>query len=73
MEGHRICIDMRGANEAIEREKHPISIIEEVLHDLNGSTVFRKLDLKWGFHQVELYAAELRQITSFITHIVTRG
>ena len=50
----RVCVDMRRANEAIERERHPIPTIEEVLHDLNGSTVFSKLDLKWGFHQVEL-------------------
>ncbi|XP_068742404.1 uncharacterized protein [Montipora capricornis] len=63
----RICVDMRRANEAIERESHPIPTNEEVLHDLNESTVFSKLDLKWGFHQVELYA-ESRQITTFITH-----
>ena len=58
---------MRRANEAIERERHPIPTIEEVLHDLNGSTVFSKLHLKWGFHQVEL-DAESRQIATFITH-----
>ena len=63
----RICVDMRRANEAIERERHPIPTIEEVLHDLNGSTVFSKLDLRWGFHQVEL-DPESRQITTFITH-----
>ena len=50
----RICVDMRRAKSAIERERHPIPTIEEVLYDLNGSTVFSKLDLKWGFHQVEL-------------------
>ena len=60
-------MDMRRANEAIERERHPIPTIEEVLHDLNGSTVFSKLDLKWGFHQVEL-ETESRRITTFITH-----
>ena len=58
---------MRRANEAIERERHPIPTIEEVLHDLNGSTVFSKLDLKWSFHQVEL-ETEWRRITTFITH-----
>ena len=61
-----ICVDVRRANEAIERERHPIPTIEEVLHDLNGSTVFSKLDLKWGFHQVEL-DAESRLITTCIT------
>ena len=45
----RICVDMRKANSAIERERHPIPTIEEVLYNLNGSTVFSKLDLKWGF------------------------
>ena len=63
----RICVDMRRANEAIVRECQPIPTIEEVLYDLNGSTVFSKLDLKWGFHQIEL-EAELREITTFDTH-----
>nr|XP_058967969.1 uncharacterized protein K02A2.6-like [Pocillopora verrucosa] len=63
----RICVDMRRANGAIERERHPIPTIEEVLHDLNGSTVFSKLDLRWGFHQIEL-DEESRQITTFVTH-----
>ena len=62
----RVCVDMRRANEAIERERHPIPTIEEVLHDLNGSTVFSKLDLKWGFYQVELETES--RVTTFITH-----
>ena len=37
------------------------------MYDLNGSTVFSKLDLKWGFHQIEL-EAESREITTFVTH-----
>jgi len=64
----RICVDMRRANEAIERERHPIPTIEEVLHDLNGATVFSKLDLHWGFHQIQL-DEESRQKTTFVTHI----
>ena len=63
----RVCVDVRRANEAITRERHPIPTIEEVLYDLNGSTVFSKLDLKWGFHQVEL-EEESREITTFVTH-----
>ena len=44
----RLCVDMRRANEAIQRERHPIPTIDEVLLDMNQSTVFSKLDLKWG-------------------------
>ena len=29
----RVCVDMRRANEAIERERHSIPTNEEVLHD----------------------------------------
>ena len=63
----RECIDMRRANKAIVRERHPIPTIEEILYDLNGSTVFSKFLLKWGFHQVEL-EEESREITTFVTH-----
>ena len=44
---------MRRANEAIIRERLPIPTVDEVLEELNGSTVFSKLDLRHGFHQVE--------------------
>ena len=63
----RVCVDMRRANEAIVRERHPIPTVEELLHDLNGSTVFSKIDLKWGFHQI-LLSEESCHITTFVTH-----
>ncbi|PFX23104.1 Uncharacterized protein K02A2.6 [Stylophora pistillata] len=63
----RVCVDMRRINGAIKRVRHPIPTIEEVLYDLNGSTVFSKLDLKWGFLQVEL-ETKSRRIKTFITH-----
>ena len=63
----RVCVDMRRANEAIVRERHPIPSVEELLHRLNGSTMFSKLDLKWGFHQITL-DKESRNITTFVTH-----
>ena len=50
----RLCVDLRRANEAIVRERLPIPTVDEILESLNGSTVFSKLDLGWGFHQIEL-------------------
>ena len=62
----RICVDMRCADQAIVRERQPIPR-EEVLQDLNGSTVFSRVDLKWRFYQI-LLAEESRHVTKFVTH-----
>ena len=64
----RICVDMRAANKAIKRVKHPMPTIHELIHDLNGSKVFSKLDLNQGYHQVELHP-ESRYVTTFSTHM----
>ena len=63
----RLCVDMRKANEAVKRERYPIPTTEEVLQDLNQSTVFSKLDIKMAYHQLEI-DDESREITTFMTH-----
>ena len=63
----KLCVDMRRANEAVLLERHPIPTVDEVLQNMNQSTVFSKLDLKWGFHQIKL-AEESRGITTFTTN-----
>ncbi len=64
----RVCVDMRQANRAIVRERHPIPTIDEVIQRMNGSTVFSKLDLRSVFHQLEL-EEESRGITTFSCHL----
>ena len=56
---------------AIVRERLPIPTIYEVLESLNGSGVVLTLDLRWGFHQIEL-DPESRDITAFATHGIFR-
>ena len=48
----RLCVDMRRANKSIVRERWPIPTVDEVFESLNGSTVFSKLELRCGFHQI---------------------
>lgn len=48
----RICVDMRRANEAVERENHPLPTIEDFLPSLAKAKVFSRLDVKNAFHQV---------------------
>lgn len=66
----RICVDMSKANTAIERERHITPTVDDIIHELNGATVFSKLDLTSGFHQLEL--PDSRYITTFTTHLGLR-
>ena len=63
----RLCVGMRRANAAIVRERHPIPTVEEVLQEMDNSKIFSKLDLRWGYHQIELEKSS-RAITTFVTH-----
>ena len=60
----RICLDMRQANRAILREKHPVPTVEETLQEISEAKVFSKLDLNMAFHQIELHP-DSRDITTF--------
>uniref|UniRef100_A0A224Z9X1 RNA-directed DNA polymerase n=1 Tax=Rhipicephalus zambeziensis TaxID=60191 RepID=A0A224Z9X1_9ACAR len=64
----RICIDMRVVNTAIQRERHLCPTVDDIIVALNGATVFSNLDLKNGYHQLELDAPS-RQLTTFSTHV----
>lgn len=67
----RLCVDMRGPNKAILRERHITPTIEDVLSDLKCAKFFSKLDLNQGYHQLTL-AEESRYITTFSTHVGLR-
>lgn len=63
----RVCMDMQMANQAIVRERYPMSTIDDLIHTLNGATFFSKLNLRSGYHQL-LLSPESRYITTFATH-----
>ena len=63
----RICVDMRRANKAITCERYPTPTVDDLIYTLNGATVFSKLDLQSGYHQIML-APQSRYITTFATH-----
>ena len=49
----RLCIDYRGLNQVTVKNKYAIPRIDELLVDrLHGSSIFTKIDLKWGYYQI---------------------
>lgn len=63
----RLCVDLREVNKAIVVDKFPLPDIGELFSELEGSTVFSKMDLASAYHQLEL-DEESRDLTAFITH-----
>ena len=64
----RMCVDMTEPNKAIQRIRHVVPTVEDIRYQVNGAKIFSKLDLKNGYHQLEL-AEESRNITTFSTHL----
>ena len=58
---------MRMANQAIKQERHLMPTAEDLIHTFNGATVFSKLNLRSGYHQL-MVAPASRHITTFATY-----
>ncbi|XP_064629303.1 uncharacterized protein K02A2.6-like [Lineus longissimus] len=64
----RLCMDMRRVNEAIVRERHPIPTMDEILQGMSKSNKFSKLDLRWGYHQLELHVESRKAMTFAVSN-----
>ena len=62
----RLCIDFTKLNESVKRENYPLPTTDQLLAQLDGATLFTKLDCVNGFHQIEL-DEKSQELTTFIT------
>jgi hypothetical protein len=62
----RMCIDYRSLNEVTIKNKYPLPIIEDLFNQLRGASVFSKIDLRSGYHQLIIRPSDIPK-TTFIT------
>jgi len=57
----RLCVDYRQLNKMTIKNKYPLPRIDDLMDQLHGSSVFSKIDLRSGYHQILVKADDVQK------------
>ncbi|GJU78135.1 putative reverse transcriptase domain-containing protein [Tanacetum coccineum] len=60
----RMCIDYRELNKLTVKNRYPLPRIDDLFDQLQGSSVYSKIDLRSGYHQLRVREKTFRRLPS---------
>ena len=57
----RLCVDYRQLNKMTVKNKYPLPKIDDLFDQLKGASVFSKIDLRSGYHQLRIKDVDVHE------------
>jgi hypothetical protein len=59
----RMCVDYRSFNEVTIKNKYSLPRIKDLFDQMRGATIFSKIDLRSGYHQLKIQTEDIPKTT----------
>jgi hypothetical protein len=58
-----MCVDYGSLNEVTIKNKYPLPRIEVLFEQMKGASIFLKIDLRSGYHQLKIWESDIPKTT----------